>query len=193
VATRVEQKETRQRQILETALDLFIRKGYAATTIAAIAEAAGMSKGLTFNYFPTKEILYQTLVRQGIETAKAAFELPAEEPFAFFSALTEAILKGIRENRKTAEMFVLLGEAVREEGAPGAEAREARRENLRKTALLIEDGQHRETIRPGNPSALAATYWATIQGICELSIHDPEFPYPEPEWILAALKKERKP
>ncbi len=191
MASRVEQKDIRQRQILETALDLFIRKGYSATTIADIADAAGMSKGLTFNYFPSKEILYGTLVRKGIETARTAFDGPGGDPLAFFGGLTRTILTTARQNPGAAKMFVLMGDAAREACPPGDEAREARRENLRITAELIERGQEKGSIREGSPTALASAYWGSIQGVCELAIQEPGFEYPEPEWIMALLRKER--
>ena len=44
---------TRQR-ILDTALELFNRHGYAATSLAAIAAAAGIRQGNLTYHFPTK-------------------------------------------------------------------------------------------------------------------------------------------
>ena len=45
--------------ILEGAFELFSRQGYAATTLAAIARAAGVSQGNVYIYFGSKlEILY---------------------------------------------------------------------------------------------------------------------------------------
>lgn len=43
MSSRAEQKEKRRQEILEAALDQFIRRGYAATKIKDITEAAGMS------------------------------------------------------------------------------------------------------------------------------------------------------
>jgi AcrR family transcriptional regulator len=48
------QAETRAR-ILRAALDLFARRGFFATTIEQITEAADVGKGTFFNYFPSKE------------------------------------------------------------------------------------------------------------------------------------------
>ena len=69
--TRKEQKERRRWQILRAALDLFVRRGYAETTIGQIAEAASMSTGLMFHYFSSKEDLYLALVAIGVEGTKA--------------------------------------------------------------------------------------------------------------------------
>ena len=51
-----QREETRQR-ILMTALKAFAEKGYAATSISYIAKEAGISKGLTYHYFNSKEDL----------------------------------------------------------------------------------------------------------------------------------------
>lgn len=48
--------ETREK-LFEAALRLFATKGFAATTIEDITEAADVGKGTFFNYFPTKEHL----------------------------------------------------------------------------------------------------------------------------------------
>ena len=46
--------ETR-RAIGEAAIELFVDKGFAATTLDDIAERAGVSRRSIFNYFPTKQ------------------------------------------------------------------------------------------------------------------------------------------
>jgi AcrR family transcriptional regulator len=51
-----QREETRQ-GILTTALKAFAEKGYAATSISYIAKEAGISKGLTYHYFHSKEDL----------------------------------------------------------------------------------------------------------------------------------------
>ncbi len=50
-------KEKRQEQIIITALENFANRGYHRTSISDIAKAAGISKGLMYNYFDSKEDL----------------------------------------------------------------------------------------------------------------------------------------
>jgi len=45
----------RELRILEAALDLFGRKGFEATTVSAICEAAGVSEATLYEYFESKE------------------------------------------------------------------------------------------------------------------------------------------
>src|SRR4030095_10603459 len=51
--TPVQGHEARQR-LYETAVELVGRKGYEATTLRDVAEAAGVSVGLLYKYFPSK-------------------------------------------------------------------------------------------------------------------------------------------
>jgi len=50
-----ELREKSREKILSAALDLFANKGYDATSIESIAKAAGISKGLIYNYYESKK------------------------------------------------------------------------------------------------------------------------------------------
>jgi AcrR family transcriptional regulator len=54
----------RREQILAAALTLFCEHGYAATSTRRIAEAAGVTEGLIFHHFPSKEALLLELAAQ---------------------------------------------------------------------------------------------------------------------------------
>src|SRR5215471_15238388 len=58
-----ERKKLRTRRvIIETAGELFAKKGYGSTTVAEIADAAEISPSTVFKYFPTKADLVFSLV-----------------------------------------------------------------------------------------------------------------------------------
>jgi AcrR family transcriptional regulator len=61
---------TRQR-LLDAALRAFADRGYQATTVDDIAEAADVARATAFNYFPRKEDLVMGLVQQRREAAAA--------------------------------------------------------------------------------------------------------------------------
>ena len=56
-------KEDRPQEITEAALAAFAEKGYAATRVDDVARRAGVSKGLLYLYFKTKEDLFKAVVR----------------------------------------------------------------------------------------------------------------------------------
>ena len=56
-------KQDRPQEITEAALAAFAEKGYAATRVDDVAKRAGVSKGLLYLYFKTKEELFKAVVR----------------------------------------------------------------------------------------------------------------------------------
>src|SRR6056297_663822 len=58
--------EARPDEVLDAALALFIRKGFAATKVDEIAARAGLSKGAVYLYFPSKKALLEGLVRRAV-------------------------------------------------------------------------------------------------------------------------------
>jgi AcrR family transcriptional regulator len=54
--------EQRRRQLIAVALELFAHRGYRATTMDDIAEAAGVTKPLLYQHFSSKRALYLELV-----------------------------------------------------------------------------------------------------------------------------------
>lgn len=56
-------KEDRPEEITAAALQAFAEKGYAATRVDDVAKKAGVSKGLLYLYFKTKEDLFKAVIR----------------------------------------------------------------------------------------------------------------------------------
>ena len=54
--------DKRREQILQTAFDLFSRRGFSGTTTKDIAKAAGVSEAMVFKHFSSKDELYRALV-----------------------------------------------------------------------------------------------------------------------------------
>lgn len=68
-------------KLFRTALKLFAERGFSATTVEDITEAADVGKGTFFNYFPTKEHLLMAFseirmanIRQALAEARAGKE-----------------------------------------------------------------------------------------------------------------------
>jgi AcrR family transcriptional regulator len=60
-------RESRKMLIQETALELFAKKGYHITSISMIAQKAGISKGLLYNYYESKEDLLNEIINHGLQ------------------------------------------------------------------------------------------------------------------------------
>lgn len=186
---RAEQKEARQKQILEIALDIFVRKGFAATRITDIAEAAGMSKGLMFNYFSSKEELYETLVDTGIQESGKLLAKPYDDALGFFVHVAAVVIRGVNQNPKMAKMFVLMHDASRGDFLPDDARRRLLHDNITKSAGIIEAGQQQGTVREGDPCALASVFWGAVLGVCHMAVQNRDFVCPDPEWIVSMMKR----
>lgn len=59
-------KESRPNEIIEAAFELFAEKGFSATRMDEIARKAGISKGSLYNYFKSKEAIFEAIVTEDI-------------------------------------------------------------------------------------------------------------------------------
>ena len=60
-------RESSRKEILNAALELFAVNGFHATSISQIAEKAGVSKGLMYNYFASKDDLLKEVFESGFK------------------------------------------------------------------------------------------------------------------------------
>lgn len=63
----------KQESILQAALQLFAREGYHATSTSKVSKAAGVSEGLIFRHFGSKEGLLQAILEEGENRLKTLF------------------------------------------------------------------------------------------------------------------------
>ena len=70
-ASRQRRKEARPQEILDAALEIFVRKGFAATRTEDVAAGAGVSKGTLYLYYPSKEELLKAVIRHHLSAAIA--------------------------------------------------------------------------------------------------------------------------
>ena len=73
-----------RKAILDGALELFSKKGFSNTTTLDIAREAGISKGLIYNYFHTKDEILESILEQGFERTVGLMnqirsDVPAEQ------------------------------------------------------------------------------------------------------------------
>ena len=66
-------RESKRRQILYAAIECFATSGYHAVSISDLAKHAGISKGLMYNYFSSKEDLLKTIFREVMEEMLGIF------------------------------------------------------------------------------------------------------------------------
>lgn len=83
---------------MDAALKLFASNGYHNTSISIIAKEAGISKGLMYNYFKSKEALVTAIFDKGMEELADLFDpnkdgILTQDEFDFFVERTFETLK----------------------------------------------------------------------------------------------------
>ena len=85
-------------KIMSAAFKLIAKNGYEATSIAMIAKMAGVSKGLLYNYFTSKEELVKALVMGAMEEGdKLIEELLSDDPKQTLKNLFQWFFREMRE------------------------------------------------------------------------------------------------
>lgn len=88
------QAHDRRDQILRTARDLFIERGFEGVGMADLADALGTSRPTIYTYFPSTIAILEELLRERLDALpeRLARHLHTEQPVSF-AALFEAILQ----------------------------------------------------------------------------------------------------
>lgn len=92
-------REIAKEKILNAGMELFIKKGFHATTIDDVAKHAGISKGLLYNYFKGKENLLSKMVEDRIEGLTRVMEVASsmETPGDQLRYIVEGAIDNVRQ------------------------------------------------------------------------------------------------
>lgn len=69
-------QDASREEILRAALELFAEHGFDKTSVQMIAKKAGISQGLTYNYFAGKDDLLRTIFERGMADVRESFRPP---------------------------------------------------------------------------------------------------------------------
>lgn len=188
-----EQHETRKRQILDIALNHFIRYGFYGTSTRKIAEEAGISSGLMFHYFPNKLTLYEALIEIGCE--KMIIDNgEGESPMMFFEKQVDWFLSVATQNNFASRMFVFMGlVAINAKDVSERAAQMIKEHDVETMSVpYIVKGQELGEIRQGDPLTLSVLFYSSIQGFAETLVARDNLKLPEKEWFLAVLRNENR-
>ena|SRR5215469_5784804 len=161
-------RDERTAQILRAAAHVFARNGLAATKITDIGDAAGISHGLVYHYFDSKEEIFRMLITRALQgTAHLLREARTRS-----GTVTERLDWLIRELLESAgegeDQALLIQHAMISETVPEDVHQLVLREPpklLAQLSALFREGQETGEILPGDPDQLAYFFLSGIQGI----------------------------
>ncbi|MEK5641497.1 TetR family transcriptional regulator [Paenibacillus rhizosphaerae] len=160
-------RDERKEQIKSAALQVFARKGILSAKMSMIAETAGISNGLLYHYFKSKDELFTSLVQEAMAESEAAlrsvYDMPGT-PLERIRALTAEIL-----NEDGTPYFMLIHQAATSDGVP-EQVKQLQQQYSMDTYVdmllpLFEEGQQAGELAEGDPRELIVCYLSVLSGV----------------------------
>ncbi|MED4782369.1 TetR/AcrR family transcriptional regulator [Brevibacillus choshinensis] len=160
-------RDERRDQIIGAAIKVFARRGIIGTKMSMIAAEAGISHGLLYHYFTSKEELFTMLVEDAMVGAEEAmssiYDLPGS-PIEKIRTLTLEML-----DESGTPYFMLIHHARTSDGVPEKVKELMDRNNMEafieRLLPLFRDGQQAGEIVDGNPEELISSYLSVLSGL----------------------------
>jgi AcrR family transcriptional regulator len=169
-------RERQRANILDAAMRVFARSGPSAS-MSEIAEAAGVSQGLAYRYFASKEEIYYALIARAMHGGLPEAEIARMTTGGPWNRLEALLSRIVNARREHPEFFQLLYHMLSDDDAP-AELRDQIRERgmylARELRKLIIAGQAAGEIAEGDPDQLVVALLAYLDGLTRFSLYDPQ-------------------
>ncbi|HLI37491.1 MAG TPA: TetR/AcrR family transcriptional regulator [Streptosporangiaceae bacterium] len=156
-------RAARRNQIIASAAACFARDGYHATTMAGIAEQAGVSKGTPYLYFDSKEALFLALHEEWncgassrVNAAIAALPEAERRPRRILHVIAAAIAAHVQAEAETCRVLMEVRAQAAHEPAIATAVRAADTATQQQLAGLVADGIAAGEWPAGTDPALAA-------------------------------------
>ncbi len=153
--------ETKYRQVLHCALELFVKKGYHRVSIPDIVEASGVSTGAIYNLFGNKENLARTLHQQILDGFQNDFTnrlADCDTAYEKLRAFAELVYAETDRDPITMEYLLFMKHAeFMDDMAPICMTGP-----FRLIRQIVVDGMANGEIRPGNYFISAVSFTGAI-------------------------------
>ncbi len=164
-------RDAKRELILLEALSQFSRKGYFSTRIQDIAEAADISQGLLYYYYPSKEAVYIDLVDDALErindTARFVREMNKTNGEKVMYAL-RILFKTIETSPRFRQTCRMIAQATYQADiSPEAQSQLDKKRDVayRIMAEIFRRGQLEGSVVDGDPMELAILFWTSVHGL----------------------------
>lgn len=189
-------KATREK-IHSAAVKLFSQKGFAATGVQEIVDTAGISMGLLYRHYKTKDEIFGALVSEALEGLEQVGQLFESDmtPADAVRMFTAEIINDLSINEEFMQYMMLLTQPfLTNQDFPWMKNMIERNKVVRnQLARLIEKGQAMGQFKQGSPDCMAQYYFSVIQGVCTMKqFLKEEFIIPNVEMITTYLLKEEQ-
>lgn len=167
--------ETRRRLILDKAMDLFRKNGFAGVTLDDIASAIEFSKGTIYNHFGSKEEIYASILVEHLNILLSCLKEAARTGRDTHERLRNSMKAYVRFYREHREYFKLLffidlvSDHFRIPDALLKEIRTLKIACLLELQNVVKEGVRSGELEGGRPAAqVSMVMWGMINGIIQL-------------------------
>lgn len=190
-----EMRNATKEKIHAAATRLFVRKGFGSTSVQEIADAAGISIGLLYRHYKTKEELFNAIAGEAFAGLRSIAELFRSDgsPKALFDAFVTVIHDDLSRGEDLAHLLILMKQAALTDAAnhEHGSIAEENTEVFRATADLIKRGQALGEFRPGDPYEMTVFFFSAIQGLADMKVVlQEDFAMPAQSILTAFLYRE---
>lgn len=166
-------KDERREDILSAARAVFARKGLAAAKMSDIAAAAGLSYGLVYHYFDSKEAIFADIVRTAVEetlSVASSLDSSTASPLERLRAFCEYKIQRMQHRP---EMHLIITQAFATDDIP-EDALHAVKQYGSKVSEMVQSwiskGQEEGQIIAGDPVELDMALFCALQGLSMLQL-----------------------
>ena len=186
-------RQTTREKIDITALSLFARKGL-SVKVGEIAKAAGVSQGLMYSHYSSKDALIFELIKQAVTiSGEYVMNVATSDETAVekIKSITEIMCEVFSNAPVGIDYFMFMAQVGMSSLIPKDKIvfDEQLPNPAEILAGIILQGQNENTVVGGEPFQLSITYWAVIQGLCGYAITGMPLS-PEPVMLNRILIKE---
>ncbi len=148
-------------KILNAAISLFSSIGYFSTSVSKIAQKAGVSKGLLYNYFESKDHLLLAIVDKTMNLLDNAFKIEKKDldPNEELIIIIEKMFGIIKNHRGFLRMLIPLSMQIKEFEFINDMIYKKYDEYVKKTEILLEKLDYQ------TPEDEARLLLATLDGV----------------------------
>jgi len=189
-----EMRRATREKIHIAAMQLFVHQGFGSTNVQDIADKAGISIGLLYRHYKTKDQLFQELVAYAVEGLKRniAFFESGQSPKTLLTQFVDEVYSDMIHGEELAHLMILIHQSLLAGAATASESYEeilqVNAKLLDTTAQLIRQGQQLGDICPGDAQEMAVFLYASIQGLAEMKVLlKSNFTMPSPSVLTAFL------
>jgi AcrR family transcriptional regulator len=182
-------RDERKEQIKRAALVTFARQGFTGTKTSMIAAEAGISEGLIYRYYKSKDELFAEIVAELLEEADKEFGLirhSPQSPYDLIRMLTQNMLD---ENNKHA--FRLILQARKADHVPDAVrqmlARFSENAMIDRLVPVFVKGQQLGQFAEGDPRQLLSWYFTVVNSLILQDLGTESYGLPEPDMLMRML------